>query len=300
MSSLSRVTEWVLPPPERGQPRLQQWQQRDDLLHRHGEECQVLRPGLHPLHPRYDVSRIKCWVNIVTVWFRAGDELQSPVASARPLLWPGAGLPRGWREAGPLSLQSEVHPQVWPAIREVSSDLWPRLSGAWRDFILPWQRRGNLGVSRCRPLFVLPRIQSKVKQLTQKNDNCIPRLPGNGPLLWFSQLAPAEPWQLKPNNLNRKKGGAPAKRRPGHETKAWEISDCGIKVSQFWQISDKLWKQNNYSPIIFNNRDRDHHMPPMTWGQNTKYHDWELDHAITQNPTQLWKQSNFVQTKTKL
>ena len=62
--------------------------------------------------------------------------------------------------------------------------------------------------------------------------------------------------------------------------------------------SDKLWKQNNYSLIIFNNRDRDHHMPPMTRGQNTKYHDWELDHAITQNPTQLWKQSFFVKTRT--
>ena len=92
-------------------------------------------------------------------------------------------------------------------------------------------------MSRCRSFFVLPRIQSKVKQLTQKNDNCIQRLIpgflGMGPLLRFSQLAPAERWHLKPNNLNQKKGGAPAKRRPGHETKAWEISVFGIKVSQF-------------------------------------------------------------------
>ena len=206
------------------------------------------------------------------------------MASKSPVLGTCVSLSWSWCEAGqPPSLQSEVHPQVWPAVSEVTS-LRSRLSSSWCDFILPWQRRGNSGVSwrRCRPFFVLPRIQSKVKQLTQKNDNCIPRLPGNGSATLILATSPGLALAPEAQQFESEKRWCSGEKKTGSWNKSLGKLRLWDQSQSILTNSDKLWRRNNYSPIIFNNRDRDHHMLLMSRGPNTKYHEWKLDHAITQ------------------
>ena len=302
MSSLSRVTERVLPPPERGQPRLQQRQQRDDLLHRHGEERQVLRPGLHPLHTRYDVSRIKCWVNNCLLQSRVWTPVTCGLCVLTAQTWcrPPLGLaggltsiPSKWSPSS--SLTSSQGGQQRPLTEAVPFLMW--LHSSLTKTREPWCE------SVSAPLCF---TENPIKSQTVNPEKWQLHPAADPPASWewaatlILATGPGRALAAKAQQFESEKRWCSGEKKTGSWNKSLGNLRLWDQSQSILTNSDKLWKQNNYSPIIFNNRDRDHHMPPMTRGQNTKYHDWELDHAITQNPTQLWKQSNFVQTKTKL